>query len=150
LLPFSFAYVILRHRLFDVGVIVRLGLRYALARRALLSLVPGVVALLIADVLLRGDATVNQVLAQRGWMYASLGGAALVVYRARHAWMTTLDRRFFREKYAAQSVLREVVEQARRAGSVRSAAADVSGRIETALHPTVATILIRPSGSGIF
>ena len=30
--PASFAYAILRHRLFDVSLIVRQGLRYALAR----------------------------------------------------------------------------------------------------------------------
>ena len=39
-LPLSFAYAILRHRLFDIGVMIRQGLRYALARRALLALVP--------------------------------------------------------------------------------------------------------------
>ncbi len=39
-LPLSISYAILRHRLFDVRVIIRQGLQYALARRVLLSLVP--------------------------------------------------------------------------------------------------------------
>ncbi|MGH9579586.1 MAG: PDZ domain-containing protein, partial [Terriglobales bacterium] len=38
--PLSFAYAILRHRVFDLGVIVRRGLQYALARGVLLIAVP--------------------------------------------------------------------------------------------------------------
>jgi eukaryotic-like serine/threonine-protein kinase len=38
--PASFAYAVLRHRLFDVRVIVRQGLQYAMARRVLLSALP--------------------------------------------------------------------------------------------------------------
>jgi len=37
LLPLSFAYAILRHRVFDVGVMLRQGLQYALARRVLVG-----------------------------------------------------------------------------------------------------------------
>ena len=36
-MPLSFAYAILRHRLFDIRVLIRQGLRYALARRALVE-----------------------------------------------------------------------------------------------------------------
>src|SRR5438067_2167699 len=46
-LPLSFAYAILRHRLFDVRLIVRLGLQYALGRRVLVSVVPGTIAIFL-------------------------------------------------------------------------------------------------------
>ena len=50
--PASFAYAILRHRLFDLSLIVRQGVRYALARRLFAALIPVLGALLLADVLL--------------------------------------------------------------------------------------------------
>ena len=45
--PASFAYAILRHRLFDVSLIVRQGLRYALARRFVDALIPILGAVLL-------------------------------------------------------------------------------------------------------
>ena len=45
--PAAFAYAILRHRLFDLPLIVRQGVRYALARRLLDALLPVVAALLL-------------------------------------------------------------------------------------------------------
>src|SRR5262245_3199744 len=44
LLPLSLTYAVLRHRLFDVSVIVRLGVRYALARGVLAALMPAIAA----------------------------------------------------------------------------------------------------------
>jgi hypothetical protein len=38
--PLALAYAVLRHRVFDLGVILRQGLQYALARRVLVSAVP--------------------------------------------------------------------------------------------------------------
>src|SRR5436190_2560591 len=49
--PASFAYAILRHRLFDVSLIVRQGLRYALARGSVDALIPSLAALVVIDVL---------------------------------------------------------------------------------------------------
>ena len=54
-MPASFAYAILRHRLFDVRLIVRQGLRYALARRSLDSLIPLLGALLVFDAFVHRD-----------------------------------------------------------------------------------------------
>ena len=39
-MPISFAYAIVAQRLFDIRILIRQGLRYALARRSILSVVP--------------------------------------------------------------------------------------------------------------
>jgi serine/threonine-protein kinase len=140
--PLSFAYAILRHRLFDVGVLIRQGLQYAVARGALLSLVPMLGAILLADAFLHGDQPLISVLAMRGWVYVTAGALALVAHTRRERWLGALDRRFFRERYDAQQLLREVVEDIRQAGSLERVAPRVVARIEAALHPEFVALLV--------
>jgi len=141
--PLSFAYAILRHRLFDVGVLVRQGLQYALARGAVISLVPFLGVALVVDLLVHGNQPLVSILAARGWVYGTLAGVALVAYTQRRGWMAALDRRFFREQYDAQLLLREIAEGARQAGSFERTAPQVVARIEAALHPQFAAIMVR-------
>jgi tRNA A-37 threonylcarbamoyl transferase component Bud32 len=142
--PLSFAYAILRHRLLDVGVLIRQGLQYAVARGMLISFVPALGVVLFVDLLIHGDQPLITVLSARGWVYGALGGMALVAYKQRRGWMEALDRRFFREHYDAQLLLREIAEEARQAGSFERAAPRVVARIEAALHPQFAALMVRP------
>jgi hypothetical protein len=140
--PLSFAYAILRHRLFDVGVLIRQGLQYSVARGALLSLVPILGAALLADAFLHGDKSLIAVLAMRGWIYVAVGGMALLAHARRERWLGALDRRFFRERYDAQRLLRETVEDICQAGSLGEVAPRVTARIEAALHPEFVALLV--------
>jgi tRNA A-37 threonylcarbamoyl transferase component Bud32 len=149
-LPLSFAYAILRHRLFDIRVMIRQGLQYALARRLVLALVPVLAAILIADLLLHGDQPLLGVLRARGWVYVVLGGVAAVAHARRKEWLETLDRRFFRERYDAQHLLREVVEEVREAQSFERVAPRVVARIEAALHPEFAALLVLEPGAPVY
>ncbi|MCJ7504036.1 MAG: protein kinase [Acidobacteriia bacterium] len=147
--PLSFAYAILRHRLFDVGVLIRQGLQYAAARGALLSLVPVLVAVMFGDALLHGEQPLLEIVRARGWVYGTLGALALLAHARRRQWLSELDRRFFRERYDAQQLLREVVEEVREAGSFERVAPRVVARIEVALHPEFVALLVRePPESG--
>jgi len=107
--PVAFAYAVLRHRVFDLGVILRRGLQYALARRLLVSAVPVLAAVFLADLLLHGDQPILAVFRARGWVYAVIAALAAVAYTQRQKWLDTLDRRFFH--YDARRILREVVEE---------------------------------------
>ncbi len=141
--PLAFAYAVLRHRMFDIQVIIRQGLQYALARRVLVSLVPALGAVLVLDLLLHRDQTLATVVTARGWIYLALGGLAFVAHTQRHHWMEALDRRFFRERYDAQRILREVVEGIHGAGSFEKVAPQVVAKVETGLHPEFAALLVR-------
>jgi tRNA A-37 threonylcarbamoyl transferase component Bud32 len=142
-LPCSWAYAILRHRLFDIGVILRRGLQYALARRVLLTAVPALAGLLVLDLLLHANQPLLEILRARGWVYVVLGAAAAIAYVKRQSWLEDLDRRFFRERYDAQRLLREVVEQLRGSRSFEDVAPQVVARIDTALHPSFVALLLR-------
>ncbi len=144
--PLCFAYAIVKHQLFDVRVMIRQGVQYAVARNALLYLVPLCVAILVLDLLLHKDQTVGALLSQCGWPYATLGILAAIGHVKRQSWMQALDRRFFRERYNAQQVLRELVEELRRASSLEEEAPRAVARLESALHPEFAALLVRAPG----
>jgi len=141
--PLSLAYAILRHRLFDVSVLIRQGVQYALARRVLASMVPALALMLTADVLLHRDQTLAGFLQGRGWAYVAVGALALVARAGRRQWFHRLDRHFFREHYDAQQILRAVSEDIHRIGDFERVAPRVVAQIEAALHPEFAALLVR-------
>jgi hypothetical protein len=148
--PLSLAYAVLRHRLFDIRLMIRQGLQYALARKALVSAVPVLGAVLMADLWLHGDEPFRSVLRSRGWIYGGLGALTLVAYLKRQNWLLALDRRFFRERYDAQRLLRQLVEEIREASSFADASSHVVERIEAALHPEFAAIVTCERGEKDF
>jgi len=142
------AYAILKHRLFDVSVVIRRSLQYALARRVVVSMLPALGFVLILDVALHRDQTVGAVISQRGWLYAVVAAVALIARQKQHQWLDALDRRFFRERYNAERLLRETAEEIRAASSLEQVAPRVVARIESSLHPEFAALLVRgPSES---
>jgi len=141
--PLPIAYAILRHRVFDVSVVIRRGLQYALARRVVVSLLPAAAVLLLLDVVVHREQTIGAVVWQRGWLYAAVGAVALVARRQQRHWLDALDRRFFRERYNAERLLRETVEEIRAATSLEQVAQRVVARIESSLHPEFAALLVR-------
>ncbi len=139
--PLSFSYAILRHRLFDVAVIIRQGVRYAMARRLLLSIVPVLAAAMVLDAYWHRDRAIAEQFAARAPVYGVLSILAIVAAQRRQRWLDALDRRFFRERYDARRLLHGVVEDVRRSASLLEAAPLVVGQIERALHPRFVTLL---------
>jgi serine/threonine-protein kinase len=140
-MPASFAYAILRHRLFDVPLIVRQGLRYALARRSLDALIPSLGAMLVVDALVHRDQSLVSLVQTRWWWYVPIGATLLVVRSRRERWLTSLDRRFFRERYDAQRLLTSIADQVARAPSFEAVAPAIVHQIEEALHPAFVSVL---------
>jgi serine/threonine-protein kinase len=147
-IPLSFSYAVLRHRLFGVGLIIRQGVRYALARRLLLSVVPALAALMLIDVYVNRDRVIQQQVAARAPLYGLAAVFALLAVRQRQRWLVALDRRFFRERYDAQRLLRDVVEDVKRSQGLAEAAPFLVGQIAAALHPQFVTLLAQESEGG--
>jgi len=141
--PCALTYAVLRHRIFDVRVIIRQGLQYAVARRALLAFVPLMAALLMADLMSHRQQTAGQMLGERGWIYFVVAGLAIVAHSQQNNWLAALDRRFFRERYDAQRLLRGVLDDVNKAADVEGVAATVTAKIEAALHPEYVTLFSR-------
>jgi hypothetical protein len=149
-MPASFAYAILRHRLFDVSLIVRQGLRYALARRFVDALIPILGAVLLVDVVVHRTQPLIAMLRSRWWWFTLVGAALLVARGRREHWLRGVDRRFFRERYDAQRLLTSIAEQISRASNFDAIAPSVMQQIEEALHPQFVSVLRHAPGDSMF
>ena len=141
--PLAFGYAIVRHRVLDIHLMFRQGLQYALARRAVLGIVPALAAVLIVDIAVNSQEPLAGILRARGWIYAGVGALGLVAVFQRTHWLAALDRRFFREQYNSLRVLREVIDEIQQSRSIDDVAARVVARIDTALHPEFVAVMLR-------
>jgi tRNA A-37 threonylcarbamoyl transferase component Bud32 len=148
--PMSFAYAILKQRLFDVRVIIRQGVQYALARRVLLAIPVVAIGLLVVTVLAQGSQPLFSVLKTHAGSYVAIAALAALASTQRQKWLSALDRRFFRDKYDAQQLFREIVEEIRRAESVEEVAPRVVGRVAEALHTQGCGLLLRKPGESAY
>jgi eukaryotic-like serine/threonine-protein kinase len=139
----SLSFTLLRGRVFGYSVIIRSGLRYALARRFLLAIAPAAGILLLADLLIHGQQPLLQIVEARGWIYLGLVGLGLFAQSRRERWLEALDRRFFREHYDAERLLVDVAETARKATGFEKVAPRVVAKVEEALHPEFASLMVR-------
>jgi len=141
--PFSFAYAILRQRLFDVRVIIRRGLQYAMARRFLLAIPMMAVGLLALDLIFHGNQPLFEALKAHGAVYVAIWALAGLAYQQRNVWLSWLDRRFFRDKYDAQRLFRHVMDDIRHAGNIEEVSSSVVTRVVEALHAEFCALLVR-------
>ncbi len=146
--PFTIcvAYAVLKQRLFQVSFIVRQSLQYAVARGALLIPIPILIGIVIFDLVVHKDQPFGVLLSQHGWAYALMGVVGIVAHKKKSQWMELLDRRFYREHYNAQQLLRQTVDEIRASSNLAEVAPKAVARIEQALHPEFVAILMREAG----
>lgn len=145
LFPVTLAYVIVVHRAMGVEVVIRQGLKYALARRGILT-----IRIVIGVILGAAVASAVNRVGKGSWLpYLIIaGGVAFwftlgAILRSFTAW---IDRRFFRDAYNAEQLLAELGEKVRSIVEIRPLLATVAERISQSLHvPRIAVLL---NGSG--
>jgi tRNA A-37 threonylcarbamoyl transferase component Bud32 len=139
--PVCFAYAILRHRLFDIRVIIRQGIRYAAAKQLLWLTAPAITGIFLVDLYFHRDSRIDEIVQDRGWVYLGLAAVAVLLHIRRRHWLRSLDRRFFREQYNAQEIIRSTLEKMRAATNLADVAPTVVKQIGAAMHPSFCAIL---------
>jgi phosphoserine phosphatase RsbU/P len=143
LFPLTLAYVIVVQRAMDVGVVVRQGLQYGLAKngiRALQYIAIGIVIAMAFAVGSHANLPVKMVVIA---LAITLGFSIPRIGERLRGWT---DRRFFREAYNAEQVLSELSDQVRSFVESRPLIETVAARLSETLHiPCVAVLL---GGSG--
>ncbi len=147
LFPVSFFYVVVRHRVLGIRLIVRRGLQYALVSRAFLA-VEGV--LIFALFYFGAGPVLFRLLPDAGPMKVALIDAAttvvalLLLRGLNRRVMPVIDRRFFRNPYDTQSILAELTRTIRRLVThPEKLLTTVSQTTMTALHPRSIAIFVR-------
>jgi DNA-binding winged helix-turn-helix (wHTH) protein len=144
----SFEYAVLRHRLFDLSIIIRLGIRYALSKGLILSVAPVCAALFVIDILRQSERPLFTALRHAPNFYLFLVLLAVLAHTQRQRWVSALDRRFYRSKYDGCRVLGALIAGLRPPVTRETAAELAIQAVYRALHPTWAAFAEHRPGRG--
>jgi hypothetical protein len=142
LIPATFGYTILKHRVFDVDVAVRQGVRYLFAKGVIEVLLALPVVGLVIRVLRHPDMTVGELLFDN-WLTLALIAAAAASLALRARLRERIDRRFFRNVYDSERLLLGLVDDIKEQESISDISRRVSTELEAALHPKRLIIVYR-------
>jgi DNA-binding winged helix-turn-helix (wHTH) protein len=136
----SFAYAVLRHRLFDLSIIVRLGIRYALSKGVVLSFAPGLAILFLIDLWRHSERPLALAIRQESTGYLILAFLAVVAHFGRRRWLAALDRRFYRSRCDGRRVLSNFISKLRNPPGREVVLAAALHALSEALQPKWAAI----------
>jgi hypothetical protein len=142
LVPITIAYAVVKHQLFDIRLIIRMGVRYLLAKRALQVILALPVASIVITFVRNQDRTIGAVLTESTPAIVAAIGAFIAIL-VREPLQDWIDRRFFRDQLDRDLVLMRLIERLDQTRSEREAAALVTNGISDALHPKAMQIWTR-------
>lgn len=142
LIPISFGYAIVKHRVFDINVVVRRGVQYLLARNAL-RLILSLPILALAFIIVSDRHLTLAELLSRNSSYLLLILAAAASLRFRSQLSVWVDRKFFRETYDREQMLLRLLEEIGRIDALPEIAAIVSRELQAAFHPKAVFVWYR-------
>jgi eukaryotic-like serine/threonine-protein kinase len=141
-IPIAMAYAVLKHRVLDIKVVIRRGVQYLLARRALQLLTALPFIALLYTVVSNRHLTLEELLTQTGGYLFWLGVAAITL-RFRTPIRLWLDRRFFREEHDRERLMLKMLDDSRRVESLHELSRLVSETLTAAMHPSRAYVWYR-------
>jgi eukaryotic-like serine/threonine-protein kinase len=134
LFPLSFAYAIVRHQVIPVSFIIRRSVQYLLAKNGLRTILALPILGLLVTIFANPNRTLPEILFQNSiYFYLLLIAAFALIFRRRLSeWV---DRKFFREAYNQEQILRELIDDLKHLDALLEMSKHVGEQVERALHP---------------
>jgi len=150
LMPLSFAYAVVKHRVLEIPVLIKRSARYLLVQRGfvflhvLLSIAVTAFFALVVSRLLASGARLPT---PAGLTVGVIFGSALAItgIRIHKAVTQRIDRAFFRSSYDARQILESLSQKTRRATNCPALAGLLESEITQALHPTSLAVYLEGS-----
>jgi hypothetical protein len=137
LMPLTVAYAILRHKVLPISFVIRRGLQYLLAKNALRLLLVLPILGIVWNIAANPNRTLSEILVHNSFgFYACIALAVSFGLLMRSRLSVWIDRRFFREQYDQELILRGLTEAVKESDSLPKLSRLVSSKIQSALHPT--------------
>jgi phosphoserine phosphatase RsbU/P len=156
LLPLSFAYAVVKHRVLEIPVLLKRSARYVLVQRGfvLLSFLGGITAVMVfIAVFTRIFAAHPERALPAGLLFGVVFGVTWTIAGMQlHLRVgRRIDRAFFRNAYDARMILEELGQQVRAGKDRRSLARLLEREITSALHPQCMAVCFenRPGVLGV-
>ena len=143
LLPaFGITYVVAVHRVFAPATVLRQSVKYALARKtlAIVAMLPAIA--LVSSLVRNRDMSIGALVSGRPLFYLLTTAAVVLTLKYRDRTRVWLDRYFFREAYDAREILLSLASRITYETDPHDLTAMVVERIDTALHPKLAAVLV--------
>jgi sigma-B regulation protein RsbU (phosphoserine phosphatase) len=148
LIPLSFAYAVVKHRVLEIPILLKRSARYLLVRRGF--------AVLVFVLALSANVLFTMLLTHVSSVGPKLATSAGVGFGILLAWISApalrrgtqqIDRAFFRGAYDARMILQDLAEKARTVTARRELASLLALHLEDALRPARVLVYL-DAGSG--
>ena len=132
--PISVGYAVLKHRVFDIQVVIRRGLQHLFAKQVLRLILALPLAALAWTIIINRDRPLAAIVTSNPLLLLLIAAAG-VSLKFRRQLSHWIDRRFFREAYDKERILLNLIDQIKELDSMPELSRMVSKEVEAALHP---------------
>jgi sigma-B regulation protein RsbU (phosphoserine phosphatase) len=132
--PGMLGYVVVTERAMELRMVIRQGMRYALARGGMRVLISVAGGLVIAGINILVFGTKLSTTSKYVICGVAVLGVVLLVRKTRKRTLLWVDRRFFREAYNAEQILEELSDTVRSIAGEERMIDTVARRISESLH----------------
>jgi hypothetical protein len=133
-IPIAIGYAVLKHRVFDIQIVVRRGLQHLFATQVLRLILALPLAGLVWTIIVNRDLPLTAILTRNPLLLLLIAAAGLSL-KFRRQLTRGIDRRFFREAYNQEQILLSLIEKIKELDSMPELSRLVSQEVEAAMHP---------------
>jgi len=150
LVPLSFVYAIVRHKVIPVSLIIRRGVRYLLVSRGSIVIEAIAVMLSVTALLTYVFSRFNP----PGIVIGLVSAAVAIATWKLEGWFHNkylsplIDRKFFRQAYDSQKIMADLADSLRSTTDLSHLCEQVATKIQTALQTESVSVLLKEEGTG--